>query len=117
MLIDISSSFLILGGVTSYSKVITSYRDITSSRSGSTSYSTIITGYRDIIGSGGVISLGGVTCLGSYSIPYIASIISSFASSFTAKLSSIESIVLAISVRSTSLLKGSMWSSDIGVLV
>ena len=94
--------------MTSYSKVITSYRGITSSRSGSTSYSTIITGYRGIISLEGVIGLGGNTYLGSYSILYIASITSSFALSFTIKLSSIESIVLTIRVRSTSLLKESI---------
>ena len=80
---------------------------------GSTSYSIVITrlgiiGYGGIISLEGVISLGGITYLGSYSILYIASIILSFTSSFTIKLSSIESIVLTIRVRSTSLLKGSI---------
>ena len=88
---------------------------------GSTSCSIVMT-RSGVIGCGGmidlegVIGLGGVTCLGSYSIPYTASITSSFALNFAVKLSSIESIVLAIRVRSTSLSKGSMWSSDIEVL-
>ena len=98
-----------------------SFSILKGSGGGSTSYSIVMTrlGIIDcggIISLEGVIALGGITCLGSYSIPYIASIASSFASSFTTKLSSIESIVLAIRVRSTSLSKGSMWSSDIGVL-
>ena len=100
LLVDISFSFLILDGL----------------GGGSTSYSIVMTGL-GVIGCGGMIGLGGVACLGSCSIPHAASIASSFASSFAAKLSSIESTVLAIRVRSTGLLKGSMWSSDIGVLV
>ena len=62
---------------------------------GSTGYSIVMTrsgviGCGGIIGLEGVISLGGVTCLGSCSILYTASITSSFALSFTIKLSSIE---------------------------
>ena len=98
-----------------------SFSILKGSGGGSTGCSTVMTGSGVIgcggmIGSEGVIGLGGVACLGSCSIPHAASIASSFASSFAAKLSSIESIVLAIRVRSTGLSKGSMWSSDIGVL-
>ena len=91
LLVDISFSFLVLD----------------SSGGGSTSYSIVMTRL-GIIGCGGMISLEGITCLGSYSILYTASITLSFALSFTIKLSSIESIVLTIRVRSTSLLKGSI---------